>query len=91
MSRLLRRHFKAVFMTDPPMYTKPSSSHSALPRIELNEDIRTDTLYRWLRDRIPSRRAASGGPVAQPAVEKPARACTHMPGMDSAAPAGASG
>lgn len=67
MSRFLRRHFKAVFMTDPPEYTKPSTPHSALGRIELNEDIRTDTLYRWLRDRIPSRRAADG-PVAQPAV-----------------------
>jgi hypothetical protein len=87
MSRFLRRHFKAVFMTDPPEYTKPSSLHSALGRIELNEDIRTDTLYRWLRDRIPSRRAASGGPVAQPAVERSAPAVHDMPGMDTAPPA----
>jgi poly-beta-1,6-N-acetyl-D-glucosamine N-deacetylase len=92
MSRLLRRHFKAVFMTEPPVYSKPSSSHSALPRIELNADIRTDTLYRWLRDRIPSRRAASGGPVAQPAVEGSAPSMhDNMPGMDSAVPAAASG
>jgi peptidoglycan/xylan/chitin deacetylase (PgdA/CDA1 family) len=69
MSRFLRRHFQAVFMTDPPQYTTPSTSRSALGRIELHADTGTDKLYRWLRDRIPSRRAASGGPVAQPAVE----------------------
>jgi peptidoglycan/xylan/chitin deacetylase (PgdA/CDA1 family) len=68
MSRFLRRHFKAVFMTDPPEYTKPSTPHSALGRIELNAGIRTNTLYRWLRDRIPHRRAA-GGTVARPAGE----------------------
>ena len=67
MSRLLARHFQAVFMTDPPEYTTPSTSRAALGRIELNADIGTDTLYRWLRDRVPSRRAATG-PVAQPAV-----------------------
>ncbi|MGH2979418.1 MAG: polysaccharide deacetylase family protein [Solirubrobacterales bacterium] len=68
MSRFLRRHFKAVFMTDPPQYTKPSTSHSALGRIELHADTGTDKLYRWLRDRIPPRRAP-GAPVAQPAAE----------------------
>ena len=70
MSRFLRRHFQAVFMTDPPEYTTPSTPRGALGRIELNENIRTDTLYRWLRDRIPPRRAP-GGPVAQPAVGGP--------------------
>ena len=59
MSRLLRRHFKAVFMTEPPVYSTPSSSHSALPRIELNENVRTDTLYRWLRERIPDTNSGS--------------------------------
>ena len=43
------------------------------------QDTGTDKLYRWLRDRIPSRRAASGGPVAQPAVEQRSRACTTCP------------
>ena len=61
----LRRHFKAVFMTDPPVYTKPSSSHSALGRIELNEDIATDTLYRWLRDRMSGAAGAAGEPLTQ--------------------------
>jgi peptidoglycan/xylan/chitin deacetylase (PgdA/CDA1 family) len=70
MSRLLRRHFQAVFLTDPPEYTTPSTSRAALGRIELHEDTGTDKLYRWLRDRIPSRRAASDGPVTQPAVER---------------------
>jgi hypothetical protein len=64
MSRFLRRHFQAVFMTDPAVYTKPSSRHAALPRIELNEDVGADELYRWLRDRIPSHGAGvSGGAV----------------------------
>jgi hypothetical protein len=67
MSRLLRRHFKAVFMTEPPVYSKPSSSHTALPRIELNADIRTDTLYRWLRERIPEADAARPSGAAGPA------------------------
>jgi poly-beta-1,6-N-acetyl-D-glucosamine N-deacetylase len=69
MSRLLRRHFHAVFMTDPPQYTTPSTPRAALGRIELHSDTGTDKLYRWLRDRVPSRRAAPGGPVSQPAVE----------------------
>ena len=69
MSRLLRRHFQAVFLTDPPKYTKPSTPRAALGRIELNADIGADKLYRWLRERIPSRRAP-GGPVARPAVEQ---------------------
>jgi len=97
MSRLLRRHFQAVFLTDPPQYTTPSTSRAALGRIELNEDIGTDKLYRWLRDRIPSRRAASGGPVGQPAVEKSkaAKSSAHdmsgmhdMPGMEASGAAG---
>lgn len=54
MSRLLRRHFQAVFMTDPPRYSTPGSPRGALPRIELNEHIGSDTLHRWLRERIPS-------------------------------------
>jgi peptidoglycan/xylan/chitin deacetylase (PgdA/CDA1 family) len=61
MSRLLRRHFQAVFMTDPPVYTKPSSPAAALPRIELNEEIGADKLYRWLRERIPSNGVSGGG------------------------------
>ena len=39
MSRLLRRHFQAVFMTDPPRYTTPSTPRWKLGRIELNEHI----------------------------------------------------
>ena len=76
MSRLLRRHFQAVFMTDPPEYTTPTSSHSALGRIELNEDTSTDTLYRWLRDRIPS----GGRPVRRP----PSRRRSARPRMTTA-------
>jgi hypothetical protein len=38
-------------------------------------------LYRWLRDRIPSRRAASGGPITQPAVERAHPSMPNMPGM----------
>jgi poly-beta-1,6-N-acetyl-D-glucosamine N-deacetylase len=81
MSRLLRRHFQAVFLTDPPEYTTPSTSRAALGRIELHEDTGTDKLYRWLRDRIPSRRAASDGPVAQPAVERAKSSAQDVPGM----------
>ena len=55
MQRLLRRHFHAVFMTDPPVYTTPKSTRSRLPRIEVHSDTSTDTLYRWLRDRMPAR------------------------------------
>jgi poly-beta-1,6-N-acetyl-D-glucosamine N-deacetylase len=73
MSRLLARHFHAVFMTDPPEYTTPSTSRAALGRIELHADTGTDKLYRWLRDRIPSRRAA-GGTAAPPAEEHAAPA-----------------
>jgi hypothetical protein len=54
-------------MTEPPVYSKPSSSHSALPRIELNEDIRTDTLYRWLRERIPDPNSGTVSGAAGPA------------------------
>jgi hypothetical protein len=81
MSRLLRRHFQAVFLTDPPEYTTPSTSRAALGRIELHEDTGTDKLYRWLRDRIPSRRAASGGPVAQPAVGSAKSSADDVPDM----------
>jgi peptidoglycan/xylan/chitin deacetylase (PgdA/CDA1 family) len=80
MSRLLRRHFQAVFLTDPPEYTTPSTSRAALGRIELHEDTGTDRLYRWLRDRAPSRRAASGGPVTRPAVERAHPSMHSMPG-----------
>ena len=82
MSRFLRRHFQAVFMTYPAVYTKPSSRHAALPRIELNEDIGADKLYRWLRERMPSR-GASAKSVAQPAAADRAAhpSMGHMPGM----------
>jgi peptidoglycan/xylan/chitin deacetylase (PgdA/CDA1 family) len=65
MSRFLSQHFQAVFMTDPPQYTTPATSRAALGRIELHADTGTDQLYRWLRDRIPSRRAAvsAAGPA----------------------------
>jgi peptidoglycan/xylan/chitin deacetylase (PgdA/CDA1 family) len=58
MSRFLRQHFQAVFMTDPPIYTSPATPRDALGRIELHADTGTDQLYRWLRDRIPARAAA---------------------------------
>lgn len=77
MSRLLRRHFQAVFMTHPPRYTTPSTPRWKLGRIELNEHIGTDTLYRWLRERIPSAKpkpepkpAVQPAPAEQPAVEQ---------------------
>ena len=77
MSRLLRRHFQAVFMTDPPRYSTPGSRRWALPRIELNEHVGAGTLYRWLRDRIPvpkpkpkPKPAAQAPPAEQPAAEQ---------------------
>jgi peptidoglycan/xylan/chitin deacetylase (PgdA/CDA1 family) len=64
MSRLLRRHFQAVFMTDPPRYSTPSSSRAALPRIELNAGFGTDKLYRALRDRMPRPVSGAAGPAS---------------------------
>jgi hypothetical protein len=61
MSRFLRQHFQAVFMTHPPQYTTPATSRAALGRIELHADTGTDQLYRWLRDRIPAGAAAVSG------------------------------
>jgi peptidoglycan/xylan/chitin deacetylase (PgdA/CDA1 family) len=92
MSRFLRRHFQAVFMTDPPRYTTPASSRSALGRIELNEDIRTDTLYRWLRERIPSRRppepaAEAATPPAQATTQQAPAAATQQPAQPQPGPA----
>ena len=63
---LLARHFQAVFMTRPAVYTTPKSTRSRLARIEVHSDTRTDTLYRWLRDRMPAR------PVPrEPLTQKP--------------------
>ena len=55
MQSLLARHFHAVFMTRPAVYTTPKSTRSRLPRIEVHSDTSTDDLYRWLRDRMPAR------------------------------------
>ena len=57
MQSFLARHFHAVFMTRPSVYTTPRSTRSRLPRIEVHADTSTDTLYRWLRDRMPARPA----------------------------------
>lgn len=85
MSRFLRRHFQAVFMTHPPEYTTPATSRSALGRIELNEDIGADTLYRWLRDRIPARNPQQPAPAAttQSAQPQPAPALSGAVGPAS--------
>jgi biofilm PGA synthesis lipoprotein PgaB len=55
MRRFLGRNFQAVFMTEPSVYTTPTSRSAALPRFEIHGDTRTDDLYRWLRDRMPAR------------------------------------
>jgi peptidoglycan/xylan/chitin deacetylase (PgdA/CDA1 family) len=55
MQSFLARHFQAVFMTRPAVYTTPKSTRSRLPRIEVHSDTSTDDLYRWLRDRMPAR------------------------------------
>jgi poly-beta-1,6-N-acetyl-D-glucosamine N-deacetylase len=55
MQNFLARHFHAVFMTRPPVYTTPKSTRSRLGRIEIHSNTSTDTLYRWLRDRMPAR------------------------------------
>jgi len=55
MQSFLARHFHAVFMTRPSVYTTPKSTRSRLPRIEVHSDTSTDDLYRWLRDRMPAR------------------------------------
>ncbi len=55
MQSFLARHFQAVFMTRPPVYTTPQSTRSRLGRIEVHSDTSTDDLYRWLRDRMPAR------------------------------------
>jgi biofilm PGA synthesis lipoprotein PgaB len=52
--RLLMRHFKAVFLVDPPQYTTPASDPSRLGRIEVHQDAKTSQLYRWLAARRPS-------------------------------------
>jgi poly-beta-1,6-N-acetyl-D-glucosamine N-deacetylase len=59
--RLLARNFKAVFLTDPPEYTTQEASRDGLGRIELNSDVGTDQLYRWLAERRPRRPAGEGG------------------------------
>jgi peptidoglycan/xylan/chitin deacetylase (PgdA/CDA1 family) len=53
MGRFLRKHFQAVFMTEPPEYTTPASDRWRLGRIEIHSDTPTDHLYRWLRDGTP--------------------------------------
>ncbi len=54
MKGLLAKHFQAVFLTRPSVYTTPTSSRSGLPRIEIHSDTSTDELYRRLRDGIPA-------------------------------------
>jgi hypothetical protein len=78
MQNLLARHFHAVFMTRPAVYTTPQSTRSRLGRIEVHSDTSTDDLYRWLRDRMPARpaqrRALTKAPVAlSPGGRGPAR------------------
>jgi hypothetical protein len=78
MQKFLARHFHAVFMTRPAVYTTPKSARSQLPRIEVHSDTSTDTLYRWLRDRMPAqqvkREPLTDAPVAlSPAGPGPAR------------------
>ena len=85
MSRLLRRHFQVVFMTDPPRYTTPSTPRWKLGRIELNEHVGTDTLYRWLRERIPSAKPKPKPPVQQlPPAAQPAPASQPAPAVSGA-------
>jgi len=51
--RLLKRHFKAAFLNNPPTYTKPTSPPDHLGRMELNHRVETNRLYRWLSERRP--------------------------------------
>ena len=51
----LGRQFRAVFLTWPPEYSETETNHARLPRIEIHRDTPTTRLYRWLRDRIPSK------------------------------------
>jgi hypothetical protein len=75
MQSFLARHFHAVFMTRPPVYTTPKSTRSRLGRIEIHSDTRTDDLYRWLRDRMPAR------PEQRPSLtEKPVALSPGGPG-----------
>jgi hypothetical protein len=69
MGRFLRKHFQAVFMTEPSEYTTPASDRWRLGRIEIHSDTPTDNLYRWLRDGTPHARARSETPRS----ETPAR------------------
>jgi peptidoglycan/xylan/chitin deacetylase (PgdA/CDA1 family) len=79
MSRFLRRHFQAVFMTDPPRYSTPSSPRTALPRIELNAHVGADVLYRWLRERIPvPKPKPKPKPVTQAVAPAPAQPATSQ-------------
>ena len=68
---LLARHFRAVFMTRPPVYTTPQSARSRLPRIEVRSDTSTDDLYRWLKDRMPARTVPRQPLTDTPAVVSP--------------------
>jgi len=51
--RLLTRNFKAVFLNNPPSYTKTTSPPNHLGRMELNHRVETNRLYRWLAERRP--------------------------------------
>jgi LytR cell envelope-related transcriptional attenuator len=53
MGRFLRKHFQAVFMTEPSVYTTPASDRWRLGRIEIHSDTRTDDLYTLLRNGAP--------------------------------------
>jgi biofilm PGA synthesis lipoprotein PgaB len=63
MGRFLRKHFQAVFMTEPSVYTTPASDRWRLGRIEIHSDTPTDHLYRWLRDGTPQPRAPGKKPA----------------------------
>jgi hypothetical protein len=79
MKQLLAKHFQAVFMTRPPVYSTPASPRAGLPRIEIHSDTSADDLYRWLRDRIPPPPARRKPPVKKPPVAQPAPAPAAAP------------
>ena len=67
----LRRHFQAVFLTEPPRVHDAVDARAR--RCRASRSTRTPARTRstaGCATAIPSRRAASGGPAAQPAVEK---------------------
>ena len=84
MKSLLAKHFQAVFLTEPSVYTTPTSRRAELPRMEIHSDTSTDDLYRWLRDRIPAP-APRKPPVEKPAAAESATAPAANPAPTPAA------